>query len=172
MSGLISMSGFRSGLRFVMMAAEAVVELFECHVAAFVGVETGKHGVGDLGSEVGECGDCAELCTSEESVVSGDFSEMCGAAIFDTLTDGRMCGFLFFTRDFSVAVCVDGVAAFLTTLIAKLFDSLALFSVDFSVLIRVKLLKEFRKGSVSDSLVTSLGGGDRANEGRYDCDLC
>ena len=155
-----------------MMAAEAVVELFECHVAAFVGVEAGKHGVGDFCRNVGECGDCAEFCTSEESVLSGNFGEMLGAAIFDTLTDGRMCGFLFFTRDFSVAVCVDGVAAFLATLIAKLFDGLALFSVDFSVLIRVKLLKEFRKGSVSDSLVTSLGGGDGANEGRYDCDFC
>lgn len=155
-----------------MMAAEAVVELFECHVAAFVGVEAGKHGVGDFCRNVGECGDCAEFCASEESVFSGNLGEMLGAAFFDTLTDGRMCGFLFFTRDFSVAVCVDGVAAFLATLIAKFFDGLALFSVDFSVLIRVKLLEEFRKGSVSDSLVTSLSGGDGANEGRYDCDFC
>lgn len=166
------MSRFRSGLGFVMMAAEAAVELFECHVAAFVGVEAGKHGVGDFCGNVGECGDCAEFCASEESVLSGNFGEMLGAAFFDTLTNGRMCGFLFFTRDFSVAVCVDGVAAFLATLIAKLFDGLTLFSVDFSVLIRVKLLEEFRKGSVSDSLVTSLGGGDGANEGRYDCDFC
>ncbi len=143
-----------------MMAAESAVELFECHVAAFVGVEAGIHGVGDFCREVGECGDCAEFCTSEEPVVSGNFGEMLGAALFDTLTDGRMCGFLFFTRDFSVAVCVDGVAAFLATLIAKLFDGLALFSVDFSVLIRVKLLKELRKGSVSDSLVPGLGDGE------------
>ena len=143
-----------------MMAAEAAVELFECHVAALVGVETCKHSVGDFCSKVGECGDCAEFCTSEEPVVSGNFGEMLGAAFFDTLTDGRMCGFLFFTGYFSVAVCVDGVAAFLATLIAKLLDGLALLSVDFSVLIRVKLLKEFRKGSVSDSLVTSLGDGE------------
>ena len=142
------------------MAAEAAVELFECHVAAFVRVEAGKHGVGDFFRNVGESGDSAEFFTSEESVVSGNFGETLGAAIFDTLTDGRMCGFLFFSGDFSVAICVDGGAAFLATLIAKLSDGLALFSVDFSVLIRVKLLKEFRKGSVPDSLVTSLGGGD------------
>jgi len=143
-----------------MMTAEAAVELFECHVAAFVGVEAGKHGIGDFCRKLGECGDCAEFGTSEEPVVSSNFGEMLGAAFLDTLTDGRMCSFFLFTRDFSVAVCVDGVAAFLATLVAKLFDGLALFSVNFSVLIRVKLLKEFRKGSVSDSLVTSLGDGE------------
>jgi len=143
-----------------MVATEAAVEFFKSNVTAFVGIEASEHGINNFLRNIGKSGDCAEFFTAEESVFSGDFGKVLGTAGFDTLPDGIAGGFFLFVGDFSVAVGVDGVAALLAAFFAEIFDGLTLFTVNFSVFVGVKLLKEFRQGSISDSLVSLLGQGD------------